>query len=112
MKAHDKAPVFSEGTHVSVNADENGDYRITFTHAEVPEGYIVYEYKILIKDKNGNEIYKDNIIADYYLIDDFDTQDFTVSKDLLEAGITYMLSVTAESAYHIYSEPISSTFTA
>lgn len=112
MKAHDKAPVFSEGTHALANADENGDYRITFTHAEVPEGYIVHEYKILIKDKNGNEIYRDNIIADYYIIDDVDTQGFTVSKDLLEAGMTYTLTVTAESAYHFYSKPIILTFTA
>ncbi len=112
MKAHDKAPVFSEGTHASVNADENGDYKITFTRAEFPEGYIVHKYKILIDDKNGKEILKDNIIVDYYIIDDFDTQGFTVSKDLLEAGITYTLTVTAESAYHFYSKPIILTFTA
>ncbi len=111
MKAHDKAPIFSDGALASVNTDENGDYRILFTHAEVPEGYIVHEYKILIEDMNGNDIYNDNIISDYYIIDDVDTQGFTVSKDLLEAGKTYDLTVTAESAYHFYSEPKTLTFT-
>ncbi len=111
MKANDTAPVFGNDTFVSANTDENGDYRISFTHAEVPEGYIVHEYKIKIEDGNGKEIYKDNIIADYYIIDDIDTQSFTVSKNTLEAGKTYNLTVTAESSYHFYSEPITLTFT-
>lgn len=111
MKAHDKAPIFGDDTLAAVNTDENGDYRISFTHAEVPEGYIVHEYRILIEDGNGNEIFKDNIISDYYIIDDVDTQGFTVSKDLLEAGKTYTLTVTAESAYHFYSEPKTLTVT-
>lgn len=111
MKAHDKAPVFAENTQAYATPDENGDYRISFTHAEVPEGYIVHEYQISIEDENGNEIYKDNIIADYYIVDVVDTQGFTVAKDLLAAGNTYALTVTAESAYHFYSEPVTITFT-
>lgn len=110
MKANDKAPVFGGDALADAAVDDNGDYRISFTHADVPEGYIVHEYKILIKDENGNEIYKDNIIADYYIIDDVDTQGFTVSKDLLEEGKSYTLTVTAESAYHLYSEPKTMTF--
>lgn len=106
MKAHDKAPVFSKDATAFADTDENGDYRISFTHAEVPEGYIVHEYKIVISDENGKKIYKDNIISDYYIIDDIDTQGFTVPKDLLEKGKTYTLKVAAESAYHFYSEPV------
>ena len=111
MKAHDKAPVFPEKSKASAIVDENGDYRISFTHADVPEGFIVHEYKISISDKNGKKVYKDNIISDYYIIDDIDTQGFTVSKDKLQPGKTYTLTVKAESAYHLYSEPIELTFT-
>lgn len=111
MKAHDAVPVFGDGTFYSVNTDENGDYRISFTHAEVPDGYIVHEYQVSIADESGKEIYKDNLIADYYIVDDIDTQGFTVSKDLLDAGSTYTLTVTAESAYHFYSEPKTLSFT-
>ena len=111
MKAHDKAPVFNGNSTALASVDENGNYRISFTHAEAPEGYIVHEYKIKITDENANEIYKDNIIADYYIIDDIDMQDFTVAKDMLEEGNSYTLTVTAESAYHFYSEPKTLTFT-
>lgn len=112
MKVHDAAPLFCDGTLASANPDENGDYRISFTHAQVPEGYIVHEYKVSISDEKGKEIYKDNIIADYYIIDGVDSQGFTVSKDLLDSGNTYTLTVTAESAYHFYSEQKTLTFTA
>lgn len=111
MKAHDKAPVFNEDATASVNTDDNGDYRVSFTHVQVPDGYIVHEYKLSVSDENGKEIYKDNIIADYYIIDDVDMQGFTLSKDLLEQGKTYSLTVTAESAYHFYSQPVTLTFT-
>ncbi len=110
MKAHDKAPAFGDDAVACTAVDDNGDYRISFTHAEVPEGYIVHEYKVSITDENGKEIYKDNIISDYYIIDDIDIQGFTVAKDLLESGKAYILTVTAESAYHFDSEPVSLNF--
>ena len=111
MKAHDKAPVFAEDTQATASLTENGDYRISFTEADVPEGYIVHEYKVSIADETEKEVYDDNFIASYYIIDDDNTQSFTVDKNILEAGKTYTLTVTAESAYHIYSEPISLIFT-
>ena len=112
MKAHDKVPVFAEDTTASATVDDNGDYRVSFTHADVADGFIVHEYKVSIEDENGNTVYKDNFIADYYIVDDVDTQGFTVGKDILAKGKTYTLTVTAESAYHFYSEPINLTFTA
>ena len=110
MKSHDKAPAFAEDAAACASVDENGDYRISFTHAKVPEGYIVHEYKLSIADENGKEIYKDNIISDYYIVDDINTQGFTVAKDVLEKGKNYTLTVTAESAYHLYSQPVSLDF--
>ena len=111
MKANDKAPVFPEKAEAYAKPDETGNYRISFTHANMPAGFIVHEYKLSIKDENGKVIYKDNIISDYYIIDDIDTKGFTVSKDTLQSGKAYTLTVTAESAYHKYSEPIELTFT-
>lgn len=104
LKAHDEAPVFPENTEVSLNVTDDGSYRISFTEAQVPEGFIVHEYKVVITDENNNEVYKDNFIASYYLINDETTQNFTVPKDTLTKDKTYTLTVTAESAYHKNSE--------
>lgn len=112
MKAHDKTPVFAEDATASAITDDNGDYRISFTNAEASDGFIVHEYKVSIADENGKEVYKDHFIADYYIVDDIGTQGFTVGKDILEAEKTYTLTITAESAYHFYSDPITLTFTA
>ncbi len=110
MKAHDKAPVFPDNTKAQAALTENGDFRITFTEPETSEGFIVHEYKVVIKDGDGKEIFKDNFIADYYIADEENSQGFTVSKDILQKGGTYTLEITAESAYHLYSEPVKLTF--
>lgn len=111
IKAHDKAPVFGEETKATVNLSENGDYRILFTKAQVPDGYIVHSYEVSIEDENKKEVYKDNFIATYYITDSETTQGFTVSKDVLQKGKTYTLTIKAESAYHRVSEPVSMEFT-
>lgn len=111
LKAHDEAPVFPDNTKADVTETEDGDYRVSFTKAEVPEGFVVHEYKVVITDENNNEIYEDNFIATYYLINKNTTEGFTVSKDILETGKTYSLSITAESAYHKYSEEKTVSFT-
>lgn len=104
MKAHDKAPEFSENTEAFVELTDDGNYRVSFTKAEIPEGFIVHEYSVVITDENNNEVYKDNFIASYYLINDETTQGFTISKDTLTSGQKYNLTIKAESAYHKYSE--------
>ena len=111
MKAHDKAPVFAESTEAAVALTENGAYRISFTEADVPEGYIVHSYEVSITDENEKKVYDDSFIASYYIIDEDNSQGFTVDENILEAGKTYTLTVTAESAYHICSEPVELSFT-
>ncbi len=110
MKAHDEAPVFPENAEANATETENGDIRIEFTKAEAPEGFIVHEYALTIKDSTGKTIYEDNIIADYYIVSDKATQGFTVPASTLPDG-TYTLTVTAESAYHKLSAPATLTFT-
>ena len=111
MKAHDSAPVFAGDIQAKASLTESGDYRISFTQADTTDGYIVHEYEVTIEDENKKEVYNHNFISTYYVIDDDNTQSFTVTKNILEAGKTYTLTVTAESAYHIYSEPVTLTFT-
>lgn len=111
LKSHDKIPVFPDDIKATASVTEDGNYRISFTEAEVPAGFIVHEYKVIIKDDNNKEIYNDNFIATYYLINDSTTEGFTVSKEILEKGKSYTLTVAAESAYHKYSESKSVTFT-
>lgn len=110
MKAHDKAPEFPADAKASAALTENGDYRISFTKALVPEGFIVHEYKVKIEDESNNTVYEDNFIASYYLINDEDTQGFTVPSASLEAGKPYRITIKAESAYHLYSESITLSF--
>ena len=111
MNAQDKAPVFPEDTTAFAVKNEDGSYRVSFTKAEVPEGFIVHEYKVVITDENNNDVYEDNFIAAYYLINDDKAQGFNVSGDILEKGKTYKLTVKAESAYHKYSEEKTVEFT-
>lgn len=111
MKAHDEAPVFPENASASATVDENGNYRISFTSANVPDGYIVHTYDVKITDENGKDIYKTDFVAPYYIVDDENTDGFTVGVDILEKGKTYTLTVTAESAYKNKSDNVKMTFT-
>lgn len=112
MKAHDGAPVFSADSTAAAEKNENGDYTVSFTQAQPADGFIVHEYKVCLRDADGETLYEENIIADYYIIDDDDTFRFTVANGLLQENSTYTLTVTAESAYHKYSQPVELTFTA
>ena len=111
MKAYDAPPVVPENASAKAELTENGDYRVSFTKAEVPEGYIVHEYKAEIRDEGKKTVYEDNFIAAYYIIDDSTEQGFTVPAGILQQGSSYTLTVTAESAYHLYSEPVNLSFT-
>ena len=110
MKAHDEAPVFPEDARAQASTTENGDVRIEFTRADVPEGFIVHKYELTIKNEAEKTVYNDEIISDYYIISEKTTQGFTIPAGTLPHG-TYTLTVTAESAYHKHSVPVTLTFT-
>ena len=110
MKAHDEAPVFPANASASAAVDENGNYRISFTQPETAVGYIVHTYDVKITDENGREIYKTDFVAPYYIVDNENTDGFTVGADILEKGKAYTLTVTAESAYKYKSETVTLTF--
>jgi hypothetical protein len=111
MKAHDTAPVFAEDAKASAYKNEEGEWVLSFDEA-VCDSFIVHEYKITIRDENGKKVCSGNYIDDYFVIDDDSTADFRVGMDTLESGKTYIASIRAESAYHLYSKPVELTFTA
>ena len=110
MKAHDTAPVFPADSTAAVKKNENGDFDVSFTQAVAAEGYIVHDYKVKIEDADGSCVFEEHYLSDYFIINDDDTFRFTVPGSLLPAG-NYTLTATAESAYHIDSEPVSIDFT-
>ncbi|MBQ7596203.1 MAG: hypothetical protein IJU45_06030, partial [Clostridia bacterium] len=112
MKSHDASPEFSSDAKASAYKNENGEWVISFDDAQVPDGFIVHEYKVTIKDENGKKIFSKNFINDYYIIDDKHTADFRIGADTLEQGKQYTAVVRAESAYHKYSQPKEFTFNA
>ena len=111
-RAHDKAPVFPADTAATAFRNDSGEWVISFDEAEVPEGYIVHEYRVTVKDAAGKVVFRDNFVDDYFVFDDDDTADFRIGTDTLESGKSYTLLVRAESAYQKYSETISLPFTA
>ena len=112
MKAHDAKPTFAEDAKATAYRNEGGEWVISFDEAKPAEGYIVHEYKMTIKDEAGKKIFAKNFIDDYYIIDGDDTTDFRIGTDTLESGKTYTLEVRAESAYHLYSDTLTLSFTA
>ena len=61
---------------------------------------------------DGQWMYTKNFIDDYYVIDGDSTADFRIGSDTLETGKSYTVTVRAESASHLYSEPVELQFTA
>ncbi len=112
MKAHDSEPKFSPDTKATAYKNDDGEWVLSFDEASHTEGYIIHEYKIVIRDEKGNKVYSENLINDYYIIDDDNKADFRIGKDTLKKGKKYTVTIRAESAYHILSEEIELEFTA
>ena len=111
MKAHDTAPVFGADTKATAFRNEDGQWIISFDEAEVPDGYIVHDYTITIKDSNGLIRYYNSFVNDYFVIDGDSTADFRIGANTLESGKEYTLRVRASTAYNKHSD-IELNFTA
>ncbi len=112
LKAHDAAPVFDPDASATAYKNEGGEWVISFDEAKPADGYIVHDYKIVIRDENGKKVHSDTYVDDYFVFDDDDTADFRIGTDTLESGKSYVLTVTAESAYHLHSQTVKMPFTA
>ena len=112
MKAHDAAPVFPDDVKAGAYKNDNGEWVVSFDEAQVPEGFIVHNYKVTVKDSGGKSVVNDTFINDYYVIDEDDTFEIRLGADALEAGKEYTLTAKAESAYKYHSDTIKLKFTA
>lgn len=104
MKAHDAVPVFSADTKATAYKNEGGEWVLSFDEAQAPEGYIIHNYKITLKDSSGKTLVNDTFINDYYVIDDDNTADFRIGTDTLESGKEYIVKIRAVSAYRYHSD--------
>ena len=111
MKAHDAAPVFKTDTKATAYKNEGGEWVISFDEAQPADGYIVHNYKAIIKDESGKTVVSEKFVDDYFVFDDDSTADFRIGNSL-ESGKTYSLTVVAESAYHKKSDTLTLSFTA
>ena len=112
MRAHDKKPVFPADVSAAATRNDGGEWVISFNEAQAAPGFIVHEYKVIIKDGKGKTVFSENFVDDYFVFDDDDTADFRIGTDTLTAGESYTLLVRAESAYHKYSDTVRLPFTA
>ena len=110
MRAHDTKPVFPEDAQATAYKNDNGEWVVSFTEAE--SSFIVHEYRVTILDEKGMIVHTENFVDDYFVFDDDNTADFRIGTDTLESGKDYTLKVTAESAYHKYSDTLTLPFTA
>ena len=112
LALHDKAPAFPQNAAASATQNDDGEWVLSFNDAEAAPGYIVHEYNVTILNEKGLLKYHENLINDYFVIDNKDTASFKIGSDTLEKGKTYRLIVIAESAFHKRSMPLICTFTA
>lgn len=106
LKFHDSNPVFDADMSVETVLNEDGNYRVTFSEAKAEEGFVVHNYSVKLCTSDGKEIYSEQFIADYYIIDDDNSVGFSIPENLLKKGEEYTLKITAESAYHKKTEHI------
>ncbi len=100
LKAHDEAPAFPENIIVSALENDEGNYELSFSEAVANAGFVVHNYRINISNSSGEEIYKDQFVNDYYIIDDDSTAELIIPAGVLVDGEKYSINITAESAYH------------
>ncbi len=96
------APEFSDDAEISVKI-KNKKLSVYFPQAEVTGDNAVYLYRIVITDENGNEVYKDKTLSEYYFASVPETQEFEGIK--LSSG-KYYISVHAEDVWGNESEAI------
>ncbi len=107
--ANSTAPVWNEGTKISLQKNENGEYILSFDKAE--DKLIVQNYKIKIT-RNGLPVYSKTHLSDYYLVNTDSTASFNLGELELKAGREYKIEITAVNAYYQLSQPITADYIA
>ena len=103
LKAASKAPVFAPDAAITTAVNEDGTRSVTVPAAQSTDGTPVVLYRLTVKTAYGFTAEKQWYLPHYHVADGEETITFTVSG--LAKG-RYKLSVTAETAYGVKSEPV------
>ncbi len=103
LKAASKAPVFAADASLQAEATGDGALRVTVPAAQSTDGMPVVLYRLTVKTSYGLTAEKQWYLPHYHVAKGEETVTFTV--DGLTKG-SYKLSVTAETAYGVKSEPV------
>ena len=103
LKAASKAPVFAPDAAITTAVNEDGTRSVTVPAAQSTDGTPVVLYRLTVKTSYGLTAEKQWYLPHYHVADGEETITFMVSG--LAKG-RYKLSVTAETAYGVKSEPV------
>ena len=104
MAASSSAPVFAEGAEIKAKK-VFGVYDFTVPAATSTDGKIVFIYKINVFDTDGNNVYSDYVVNNYWNSDSF--KNITFKTNAPKSG--YTVEITALNAYYMASEPLTYT---
>ena len=94
------APAFPQDAQISVQKIGK-KYNISVPAAESTDGQIVFLYRLTVTSKSGKVIDEQTLVNDYWLANCYKTADFSTAA---KSDLT--ISVTAENAYGMQSEPL------
>ena len=109
LKAASKAPTFADGDALTAAEAGRGEIRVTAPTAASADGQPIVLYRVIVKNKLGLTVDKQWYLPHYYVADKLEeTIPFTVEG--LAKG-SYSVSVVAETAYGVQSDPLETEIT-
>ncbi|MBQ7543135.1 MAG: hypothetical protein IJT44_12680 [Clostridia bacterium] len=101
QQAAASAPAFDKAAAITVSKNKKGTVNIELPAAKATDGTIVFLYRMTAVDGAGKTVDEQTLVNDYWLADDYEKIAFTSSAP---SGST--ITVTAENAYGMQSEPV------
>lgn len=101
QKALSSAPEFDEDSTLTCT-ESDGKYTVTAPTAKSTDGKIVFLYRVKVMNKSGIVVHNEYKLNNYWTTELYQNISFTV-----DAKAGYTISVTAENAYKMKSEPLS-----
>ncbi len=103
-KASAQAPVFSGAPE---HTEKLGKDVFTIAPAKPAENDIVFLYRFTVADKNGGIVDTQTVLSDYYRTSS--PADVVFKTDAMKKGEQYTVSIVAEDAWGVKSEPLTLT---
>ena len=103
QEASSSAPVFDDDARVKVRS-AFGKYTVSVPAAKSTDGRIVFVYRVRVTDGDGHEKSTQYLVNDYWHANMYKTVTFRVDAEKGD-----IVSVTAENAYGLCSQPLRAT---